>query len=226
MERKLPDELEELKGELLDMAAKVEKNIGGAVEGLSSRDPELLERVIRDDFEVDLAELHIDEHCISLLALRQPVARDLRFITTALKIVKDLERVGDIAKNIAKHGLHLAREKPIPIPPALTRMTETAQDLLKRSLDAFVQQDVELARSVIREDDLIDSLHRENVSRLVNQMVSNSSVIGPVTQLLSINKFVERIGDHSTNIAAMVVFLVEGRDIRHLKKQRQATGQS
>jgi phosphate transport system protein len=219
MERELEEELDRLKQLLLDMAARVEHNIDGAIEALRNRDPEALEKVIREDTEVDLAELQVDEACISLLALRQPVARDLRFIVTALKIVKDIERIGDIAKNIAKHGLGLARGQPLSIPGELGRMAKMARQLLGSSLDAFVRQDVELARQVIREDDPLDELHKRNVRHFIDQMVADPRVIGPVTQFLSINKFLERIGDHSKNIAAMVVFMIEGQDVRHPKKQ-------
>lgn len=222
MERRLHEELELLKRRLLEMAAKVEDNIAHSVTGLVERDSRLLEEVIARDTEVDLLELQVDELCISLLALHQPVARDLRFVATALKIVKDIERVGDIAKNIARHGRSLAIDRPVAFPPDLTHMAGVARELLRRALDAFVGQNVELARSVIADDDLVDSLHRDNVRNMIGTMMEDPSTIGPMTQYLSVNKFLERIGDHSTNIAAMVVYLVEGRDIRHLKKQQAA----
>jgi phosphate transport system protein len=164
----------------------------------------------------------VDEACISLLALYQPAGRDLRLVATALKIVKDLERVGDIAKSVARHGRRLAHDRPIPCPPGLVDMAEVARGLLRRALDAFVDEDVALAREVMRDDDEVDSFHRENLRRLIQTMVDDPSSIGPLTQYLSVNKLLERIGDHSSNIAAMVVYMVEGRDIRHLKKQQAA----
>jgi phosphate transport system protein len=215
-----PEELDLLRQQLLDMAARVEQNIDDAIEALRTRDPGSLEKVISNDTEVDLAELQVDEQCVSLLALRQPVARDLRFIVTTLKIVKDLERVGDIAKNIAKHGLGIVQEKPFPFPGELGKMAAASKGLLRSALDAFVQEDVELAYKVIAGDDLVDELHKENVRQFVDIMVADPSIIGPMTQFLSVNKFLERIGDHSTNIAAMVVFMIKGRDVRHPKKQR------
>ena len=220
MELGFAEELDLLRQQLLDMAARVEQNIGDAIEGLRNRDQDVLEKVIRNDTEVDLAELRVDESCLSLLALRQPVARDLRFIVTALKIVKDIERVGDIAKNIAKHGLGILQEKPLPFPGELGKMAGTSKDLLRSALDSFVREDVNLAYSVIDGDDSVDALHRDNVNRFVAMMVADPSIIGPMTQFLSVNKFLERIGDHSSNIAAMVVFMIKGRDVRHPKKQQ------
>ena len=148
------------------------------------------------------------------------MARDLRFIVTALKIVKDIERVGDISKNIAKHGIGISREVPVHIPGDLGKMAVAAKGLLRDALDAFVREDVNLARRVIQGDDAVDSLHRSNVDKFIEHMMSEPASIGPVTQLLSVNKHLERIGDHSSNIAAMVVFMIEGRDVRHPKKQR------
>jgi len=220
MEPGLAEELDLLRQRLLDMAARVEQNIGDAIEGLKNRDQSTLEEVIRNDTEVDLAELQIDESCLALLALRQPVARDLRFIVTTLKIVKDIERIGDIAKNIAKHGLGILQEKPLPFPGELARMASASKDLLRNALDAFVREEVDLAYRVIDGDDSVDRLHKQNVSRFIEMMVKNPSIIGPMTQFLSVNKFLERIGDHSSNIAAMVVFMIKGRDVRHPKKQQ------
>jgi phosphate transport system protein len=219
MQHRLTEELDLLKQQLLDMAARVELNIGNALDGLRDRDSDALRQVILKDDEIDLAELRVDSHCLSLLALRQPVAGDLRFIVTALKIVKDIERIGDIAKSIAKHGLGILQERPLSVSGELGRMASTARGMLKNGLDAFVREDVELAQKVIKDDDSVDSLHRENVRQFIDMMMGDRSIIGPMTQLLSVNKLLERIGDHSSNIAAMVVFMVEGRDVRHPKKQ-------
>jgi len=220
MEPKVAEELDLLRQQLVDMAARVEQNIDNAIEGLKNRDRDVFEQVIQNDTEVDLAELLIDENCVSLLALRQPLARDLRFIVTTLKIVKDIERVGDIAKNIAKHGLGILKEKSLPFPGELAKMAEISKELLKIALDAFVRENVNLAYQVIAGDDEVDSLHKRNVRCFVDMMVVDPSIIGPMTQYLAVNKFLERIGDHSSNIAAMVVFMIKGRDVRHPKKQR------
>jgi phosphate transport system protein len=223
MERRLREELDLLKQHLLNMAATVEANIAQAVEGLRDRDGAVLEDAVRRDAEVDRAELRVDEACISLLARHQPVARDLRFVATALKIVKDIERVGDIAKSIARHGLSLLAERPMVFPTELGRMARVSQALLRRALDSFVHQDSDLARRVIREDDEVDELHRENTLRFVDMMRDDPALIGTLTRYLWVSKLLERVGDHGTNIAAMVVYLVEGRDIRHPKKRRAAS---
>lgn len=220
MERRIQEELDFLKQQLLDMAARVEWSIQNAVKGLQERDIQLMHAVIENDIEIDLAELKIDETCISMLALRQPLAGDLRFVTTALKIVKDIERVGDIAKSIAKHGLGIVRDRPLQFPPKLSKMASIAETQMRKSLDAFVFQDVVKARDVIRDDDLVDDFHKENVRDFLNIMIKDPGIVEPMTQILSVNKLVERIGDHATNIAAMVVYMVEGKDIRHLKKQK------
>jgi len=226
VEHRLREDIDRLKQMLLEMAARVEVNIGAAVEGLRQRDGALLEDVVKRDTEVDLLELQVDEACIALIALHQPVGRDLRLVATALKIVKDIERMGDIAKSIAKHGINLIQEAPLPFPPDMGRMATRAQDLLRQALDAFVTQDAGLARQVLVGDDEVDQCHRENVRYIVKAMVANPEVVPPWSQYLSVNKFLERIGDHSGNIAAMVVYLVEGRDIRHLKKQLRRSAET
>lgn len=220
MEPGLAEALDLLRQQLLDMAARVEQNIDDAIAGLKNREPDALMKVIQNDTAVDLAELQVDEDCLSLLALRQPVARDLRFIVATLKIVKDIERVGDIAKNIAKHGLGIVRERPLPFPGELAKMAAASKAMLKCAIDAFIREDVDLAYTVIDGDDSVDSLHKKNVRHCIDMMVADPSIIRPMTHFLSVNKFLERIGDHSSNIAAMVVFMIKGRDVRHPKKHR------
>lgn len=218
MDSRFDEELKDLKERILAMAARAETNIGDAMRGLQLRDRELLENVIQRDPEIDLAEIQIDEDCLSLLALHQPVARDLRFITTALKIVKDIERIGDMAANIARHGLHILDDVEVQLPADFPKISEAAQTMLERALDAFVNRDAALAREVIESDDLVDRLHKKVVNDLVELMIQDSAVINARSHLMSISKFLERIGDHSSNIAEMVVFMVEGKDIRHLNK--------
>lgn len=224
MERKFHEDLERLKEQLLSMSAKVERNIGDAIEALIRRDRKLAEDVRERDPEIDLAEIQIDEHCLDLLALHQPVARDLRFITTALKIVKDLERIGDHAKDISKQALAVMSGLPPRNLADLPDMANAAQRMLKRALDAFVNHDVELAQEVIKGDVQVDQLHDRILNELIDLMVQDPETIGPLTHLIYINKYLERIGDHSCNVAEMVVFMVEGKDIRHLEKIRKLTG--
>ncbi|GAB4242300.1 MAG: phosphate signaling complex protein PhoU [Acidobacteriota bacterium] len=204
---------------LLRMAAAVERNIGRAVEGLRERDAAVLEEVVEADREVDLAELRIDELCIAHLALRAPIGRDLRWVVSTLKIVKDVERVGDIAKSIARHGLEMFRDRPVAFRPEIADMARRAQALLRSSLDAFVARDAGAARRALAEDDELDRLYRETLDRLTLRMREDPAGVPGLAHYLSICKFLERVGDHSCNIAAMVVFLVEGVDIRHRRKQ-------
>lgn len=216
MKDKFHFELENVNKSLLDMAAKVENNIDRSIEGCRTSDIGTLEEVLEKDLEIDKAEKEIDEICVSLLALYQPVARDLRFITTALKIVRDIERIGDLAKNLARYGLHKNFEKIVPFPPVLNEMAGEARNLLRRALDSFVRQDSEAARKVMEEDQKVDRYHRENLQSFINEMMADPEVAEAYTQYISVNKFIERIGDHSANIAAMVVYMVEGRDVRHM----------
>lgn len=221
MERTFFEELNILKEKLLSMAAQVEENIEDAIRGLREKDRTLLSDVVGRDAEVDLLEVEVDRVCFSLLALQQPVARDLRFITTAMKIVKDIERVGDMSTNIAKHGLKLLDKPPIQIPPDFTDMTQAARKMLSQALDAFVNRDVELARYVLEMDDEVDNLHKKVISETIDQMVENTELIDSLTHIMSVAKFLERIGDHSANIAEMVVFMVKGEDIRHAEKLKE-----
>jgi phosphate transport system protein len=218
MDRKFEEELKELKQELLEVGAKIERNIADAIQALVERDARLAVAVAGRDPEIDLAEIRIDEHCLSLLALRQPVARDLRFIATALKIVKDMERIGDMAKDIAEYAESLAREAPLEIAADIPTLARSAQVMLNKALDAFVSRDPELARAVIRDDDVVDGLYRVAIDETIQLMLEQRDLIGPYTQLLYVTKYLERIGDHSCNIAEMVVFMVEGKDIRHFEK--------
>ncbi|MFB3903201.1 MAG: phosphate signaling complex protein PhoU [Acidobacteriota bacterium] len=220
MDRKFEEELDQLKHALLDLGAQVERNIGDALHSLLSRDATLAKEVILRDPSVDFREIHIDEACLSILARRQPVARDLRFIATSLKIVKDLERVGDMSKDISEHVLEVLKQPPLAEFFGLAPMGAIAQSMLKRSLDAFVNRNAELAQQVIREDDLVDEMHAHIWSQIVDTMSRDRTLIPPLAHLFSIAKYVERVGDHSSNVAEMVVFMVEGKDIRHFEKVR------
>jgi phosphate transport system protein len=220
MERKFEEELEEIKQSLLSLGSKVERNIGDAVTALIDRDPVLAGDVISRDPLVDLAEIQLDEHCFYMLARRQPVARDLRFIATTFKIVKDLERIGDMASDIAEHVLALLRYPAVRSFPGIPEMARLAQQMLKRALDAFVKHDPELARSVIADDDKVDQMHVKIWEDLVALMSEDPDSIPAGPHLFAVIKYLERLGDHSSNVAEMVVFMVEGKDIRHSEKVR------
>ncbi len=220
MERKFEEELEEIKQSLLSLGSKVERNVGDAITSLIDRDPVLAGDVISRDPLVDLAEIQLDGHCLYVLARRQPVARDLRFIATTLKVVKDLERVGDMASDIAEHVLALLRYAPVRSSSEIPEMARLAQQMLKRALDAFVKHDAQLARAVIADDDKVDAMHLKIWDDLVALMSEDPSSIPAAPHLFAIIKYLERLGDHSSNVSEMVVFMVEGQDIRHSAKVR------
>jgi phosphate transport system protein len=165
---------------------------------------------------VNRLDVEVDDLCIKLLALRQPAARDLRLITTALKITTDLERIGDLAASIAERALEINAELPIKPYIDLPRMGELAREMVHRSLDAFVGENPEVALSVLAADDAIDKLHAQLFRELLSYMVENPQTISRAMRLLFVSKALERVGDHATNIAEMVIFLVRGRSIRHL----------
>jgi phosphate transport system protein len=220
MERKFEEELEEIKHNLLSLGSKVERNIGDAIVALTERDPLLAKDVISRDPLVDIAEIQLDEHCIYVLARRQPVARDLRFVASTLKVVKDLERVGDMASDIAKHVLELLADPPIRLFPDIPEMARLAQGMFKRALDAFVNHDPDEARAVIADDDKVDAMHVRVWDELVALMSEDASAIPGAPHLFAVIKYLERLGDHSSNVAEMVIFMIEGRDIRHSEKVR------
>src|SRR5262249_9695422 len=208
-------QLRELKDKLLLMSHKAEQMISDSIRALVERKPSLAEDVIQRDDELDKLEISIDELCYAVLALEQPVARDLRFIATALKIVRDIERIGDIAVNIAERAVELIQEPELKRLIDLPIMADAAQRILKDSLDAFVNSDAELAEKVIRDDTVIDGLYEQMPRELLTYMMEDPHTISRALKLIFIAKHLERVGDHSANIAEMVVFLVRGQDIRH-----------
>jgi phosphate transport system protein len=210
-------ELKELKENLLYEGGLVERAIRDATRALLDRYSELAEKVIEDDHLINAKEVEIDEFCLKLLALRQPAARDLRFITTAIKINYDLERIGDMAVNLCERVLELNQEPQLKPYIDLPTMAETAQLMVKESLDAFVKEDVELARKVTKEDEKMDQLLEQVFRELLTYMMQDLKTISRATRLLFISKYLERMADHAVNIAELVIFMVEGKIIRHLK---------
>ncbi len=208
-------ELDELRQSILIMAGKVELMIANSVKALVERDTPLAERTIAQDHEVNAAEVAIDEHCLELLALRQPAARDLRFITIALKIVTDLERIGDQCANIAKRVRELNEEPPLKPYIDIPRMAHWAEVMVKESLDAFVNGDPDLAVKVCRDDTFVDELNVQIQRELLTFMIEDPATISRAIKLNYVSKSLERIADHATNIAEMVIFMVKGKDIRH-----------
>jgi phosphate transport system protein len=213
--KQFEQQLRALKDKLLLMSHHAEKMIADAIRALVERRPSLAEEVIKSDDEMDQLELDIDNQCYQILALEQPVARDLRFIATALKIVRDIERIGDIAVNIAERANELIQEPEMKRLIDLPIMAEAAQRILKDSLDAFVNSDVELAEKVIRDDTFIDDCYEQIFRELLTYMMEDTKYISRALKVIFIAKHLERVGDHSANIAEMVIFLVRGQDIRH-----------
>jgi phosphate transport system protein len=204
-----------LKDKLLLMSHQAEQMIADAMRALSERRPSLAEEVISRDDTLDQLQMEIDTLCYQILALEQPVASDLRFIATALKIVRDLERIGDTAVNIAERAHELIQEPELKKLIALPIMADATQRILKQSLDAFVNSDTELAQEVIKQDDTVDDLYEQIFRELLTYMIEDTRNISRALKLIFIAKNLERVGDHSANIAEMVVFMVRGQDIRH-----------
>jgi phosphate transport system protein len=208
-------QLRELKNKLLLMSHKAEQMISDSIRSLVERRPNLAEAVIARDDEIDKLEMEVDDLCRELLALEQPVASDLRLIATAMKIVKDIERIGDIGVNIGERVVELIQEPELKPIVDLPIMAEAAQKILKESLDAFVNSDTELAQKVISKDDFLDELYEQIFRELLTYMLEDPRSISRAIKLIFIAKALERVGDHSANVAEMVVFLVKGQDIRH-----------
>ncbi len=217
-DRQFEEELNELRQRILEMGGLVEKQIADAVRALTSRDRTLAEATIRKDHTVNRYDVEIDELCLRLLALRQPAARDLRFITTALKITTDLERIGDRAVSIGERALELAAEPELKPFVDVPRMAEISSRMLHRSLDAFVHEDTDLALDVCRSDDEVDKLNAQIFRELLACMVEDPQTIGRAMRVLFVSKYLERIADHATNIAEMVIFMVKGKSIRHIEE--------
>jgi len=215
MQRHFHEELDHLKQTLLAMGALVEDQIRRAMRALIERDDALARQVIERDREVNAYDLEVDEKCVELLALHQPAAGDLRFITTAMKIVTDLERIGDQAVNIAQRALELNREPQLKPYIDLPRMSEKAQRMVKESLDAFVTRDTDLARRVCAEDAEVDALKEQIFRELLTFMMEDARTIPRAIRLILISRFLERVADHATNIAEMVIYMVESKMVRH-----------
>jgi len=215
MQRHFHEELEALKQTLLAMGGLVEDQIRRVMTALLERDSELAQEVIDRDQQVNAYDVEVDEKCVELLALHQPAAGDLRFITTAMKIVTDLERIGDQAVNIAQRALELNQEPQLKPYIDLPRMAERSQRMVKESLDAFVARDTELARRVCAEDSEVDALKEQIFRELLTFMMGDARTIPRAIRLILISRFHERVADHATNIAEMVIYMVESKMVRH-----------
>jgi phosphate transport system protein len=209
-------DLRNLREKLLTMSAKVEAQIDASMKALIDRDSELAQKVVEKmDAEVNRLEVDVDNLCRKILALRQPAASDLRFITTGLKIVTDLERIGDLAVNIAERALDLNQAPPLTKYQDLPKLSELAQAQVKLALDAFVAADPVKAEEVLKGDDNLDNLFLKIFNELLTYMMEDSKFIRRATSLMFVAKHLERIGDHATNIGEMVIYMARGTDVRH-----------
>jgi phosphate transport system protein len=208
-------ELETLKENLLKMATLVEEAIQNAIESLVKRDDELAKKTFQGEDQINALEITIDDMCLKLLALRQPMAVDLRFITSAMKIVTDLERMGDQAVNIAERAVSLNQAPQLKPYIDIPRMAEIAQSMVKDVLDSFVKGDSKLARSVCERDDVVDGLNDQVFRELLTYMISDPKTITRAVHVMIVSRCLERIADHATNIAEDVIFVVDARVIKH-----------
>ena len=217
-------ELRRIRDMLLTMGAKVEEMLNQAMKALVERDSELAEKTLYIDRQINRLEIEVDDLCLRVLARRQPVASDLRFITMALKVVTDLERMGDLGVNICERVMELNEEPPLKPYVEVVNMAEAALGMLREALDAFVAGDADRAAAIIERDSKVDAYYVAIFRELLTYMMENPRNISRATRVQSIAKYLERIADHATNLAEMVVFMVHGKDIRHIGKlERRAS---
>ena len=213
--RHYEQELEQLKGKLLEMSALVESSIYRSIQGVVDKNQELAEQVIKNEARINQLEIEVDDMAIGLLALQAPLAADLRLVTAAIKINNDLERMGDLSVSIAQSALALMKEPMIRPLIDIPHIAGLAQGMVRKALDAFVNRDPELARSVLASDDAVDNMRTASYHELISFMEKNPQQISQALYLLSTVRNLERIADHATNIAEDVLFLVKGIDVRH-----------
>ncbi|MBM4127703.1 MAG: phosphate signaling complex protein PhoU [Nitrospira sp.] len=220
--RHFDEELAELKATLVRMASLAEDQIDQALSALTNRDSDQARQVISRDHKVNALDVEIDEECLRLLALHQPAARDLRLVTTAMKISTELERISDLAENVCERTIELNEEPQLKPYIDIPRMGNIARAMVKESIDAFVKDDSALARKVLANDDLVDDLMEQIFRELLSYMSEDPHTITRAIRLSFVAKYLERIADHATNIAELVVYLVEGKIIRHTTPAQSA----
>ncbi len=213
--RHLAEVLDKLRLRLLFMGGLAAQSVRASLEALVAADRDLMHQVIANDRELNELQMEIDDRCFNLLALQQPVAVDLRFIVAATKITVDLERVGDLAVNIAEASERYISHPPVKALVDLPRMSDIAQDMLATALDAFLARDAAAAEAVLAQDDRLDELKDQVFRELLTHMLGDTRTIEPAIDLILISRHLERIGDHATNIAEDVIFITEARDVRH-----------
>jgi phosphate transport system protein len=213
--RHFQEELQQLKERLLEMGGLAEDRVRLALRALVERDGALVDKVLAGDDDINGLHIEIDDRCFKLLALHQPMAVDLRAIVAAVKINTDLERVGDLAVNIAEAVLRYLRHPPVKELIDIPRMAEIAQEMLRDALDAYVRRDTVMARTVLNRDDELDMLKTSVFRELLDHMLNDPGTIEPALDLILISRHLERIGDHATNVAEDVIFMVSAKDVRH-----------
>jgi phosphate transport system protein len=221
-DRKYETELQTVRNRILLMAGHVEQMIGASVKALSERDPELARQTIALDAKVNAAEVETDELCLVILAKRQPMASDLRFVTLAMKMVTDLERMGDLAVNICERAIDLSQAPPLSPYEDIHRMADLVQSMVKDAIDAFVDRSVEKAERVIASDDEVDALYDRVFTEVLAVMRADADAINRGIHVQSVAKWLERMADHSTNLAEQVIFMIGGTDVRHAGKLAEA----
>jgi phosphate transport system protein len=226
MPRHYEMELDQLRTLLIRMGSLVEEQIDYAVRALTESDQRLAQLVMERDKKVDEFDIAVDERCMSIFALNQPVAIDLRLLMAALKINNELERIGDIAVNLAERAEPLASYPEFVRGTSLATMAFAARDMMKRAIDSFVNNDPSLAKEVLESDDFIDQLDRETFERMTKTMEESPNLVGPACHILILSRHIERLADHATNIAEDVIFLVNARIIKHHAGESRPTEQS
>jgi len=223
-ERPFDEELKLLKEKLLEMAARAEEQIALAVRGLKDREEKLACQVLEREASINRLDIEVDDMCLRLLALRQPMAADLRFITAAMKIASDLERIGDLAVNIAERTMDLLKQPELKPLIDIPRMAELAQQMVRDALNAFVNKDSVLAKDVCARDDAVDQLNNQVFRELLTYMMQDPGTISVAVDLILVGRHLERIADHATNIGEDVIYMVQGRTIKHHIEEGRTSG--
>jgi phosphate transport system protein len=214
----LQRDVDKLKQQILALSAEVESDVRTAVRSIEQRDGDLARQVVDREAQINATEVDVEDHCLKILALHQPVAADLRYIIAVLKINQDLERIGDLAVHIAERGLFLCEQPPINIPLRLGEMADKAQFMLKKVLDAFVNLNYTAAHEVCASDSEIDAINRDIFQQVKKAVSQNPVLFEPLLQIMHIARHLERIADHTTNIAEDLIYLIEGRIVRHTQE--------
>ena len=219
MPKRLQKDIEKIKKMVLSVGAMVEERVRMSIKAIETWDAVLAEEIVRRDYEIDELEIEVEEECLKILALHQPVAVDLRFLIATIKINSELERIGDEAVNIANRVRNISKRRKLKLSFGFSVMAEKAATMLRLSLDALVNLDLDMAFKVLTLDDEVDQMHREIYDRIKEAMSQNPEYVGYLINLYTTSRHLERVGDHSTNIAEEVIYLIEGEIIRHRAKE-------